>query len=357
MQNTRKTKRKLTDISFEKEGCHVALVSKDQGGGANGHNYALVMKASNFSQEFIEKASQVQVQLEITEYLTRFYGIWQHDAEVLARTLGFTTAAQDKAVTEIKEQQLEDKEPPEYSWDMQPGDSDYERYIESKVASINIMKSLYEADNCIDALSKLSEDEYLQLLQDQSMLEKAFKQIEKANKESKDVAKAAAKVEPQIVDEVNKSEVTTSVVKRNKKEPIKMTEKTVVVEKEIEMVEKSMLESIQKQLSDNQVELQKALDLVKQFETEKKAEIQKSRTAELQAVIKDEVTTANVFKALKEDVTADEFAAVVKAFADVQALVEQSDLFKEKGASVESEDNQVIESAVAKALKAKLNIK
>lgn len=342
MQNTRKTKRKLTDISFEKDGCHVALVSKDQGGGANGHNYALVMKASNFSQEFLEKASKVTITLSIEEYLSKFFDMWYEDAEVLSRAMGFTTARmEDEAENRAKgEKELS-----------------YEEYLNEKVASIQVMKQLYEADNCIDALSKLSEDKYLQLLQDQSMLEKAFKQIEKANKESKDVAKAAAKVEPQIVDEVNKSEVTTSVVKRNKKEPIKMTEKTVVVEKEIEMVEKSMLDSIQKQLSDNQVELQKALDLVKQFETEKKAEIQKSRTAELQAVIKNEVTTANVFKALKEDVTADEFAAVVKAFADVQALVEQSDLFKEKGASVESEDNQAIESAVAKALKANLKTK
>ena len=32
-------KRRLTDINFNKEGAHVALVSKQHGGPANGHNY------------------------------------------------------------------------------------------------------------------------------------------------------------------------------------------------------------------------------------------------------------------------------------------------------------------------------
>ena len=41
-----KAKRKLTDINFEKEGSHLALVHKVQGGGANGRT-TLVMKATD----------------------------------------------------------------------------------------------------------------------------------------------------------------------------------------------------------------------------------------------------------------------------------------------------------------------
>ena len=46
-----KAKRKLSELTFEHENAHVALVSKEQGHGANGHHYALVMKSSGFSQE------------------------------------------------------------------------------------------------------------------------------------------------------------------------------------------------------------------------------------------------------------------------------------------------------------------
>ena len=61
MTEQRKAKRKLTDINFENEGSHLALVHKDQGGAASGYS-TLIMKATNkYSPEFIEKASQVKV--------------------------------------------------------------------------------------------------------------------------------------------------------------------------------------------------------------------------------------------------------------------------------------------------------
>jgi hypothetical protein len=53
-------KRRLTDINFNKEGAHVALVSKDLGGPANGHNYSMLIKATNSSEEFLKKVQQMQ---------------------------------------------------------------------------------------------------------------------------------------------------------------------------------------------------------------------------------------------------------------------------------------------------------
>ncbi|MEG2307295.1 MAG: hypothetical protein RSB94_08150, partial [Erysipelotrichaceae bacterium] len=57
-ENKRVAKRRLVDIDFSKEGAHLALVHKDQGGAANGYT-TLVMKATDkYSPEFIQKASQ-----------------------------------------------------------------------------------------------------------------------------------------------------------------------------------------------------------------------------------------------------------------------------------------------------------
>jgi transcriptional regulator with XRE-family HTH domain len=100
--------------------------------------------------------------------------------------------------------------------------------------------------------------------------------------------------------------------------------------------------------------LQKALALVKQFETEKKEAIAKARSAALNAAIKDEAKGSVIFKALKEDISEEDFQAVVKALADVQAVIDNSELFVEKGAQVEVKET-VEESPVAKALKARLS--
>ena len=56
-----KAKRRLTNISFEKEGCHVALVHKDQGGAANGYT-TLTLKATDDIED-----SAVTEQLEAVE--------------------------------------------------------------------------------------------------------------------------------------------------------------------------------------------------------------------------------------------------------------------------------------------------
>ena len=54
-----KAKRKLTDITFEHEGAHLALVHKMQGGSANGYKTLVMKSVDNRSPEFIQKASQI----------------------------------------------------------------------------------------------------------------------------------------------------------------------------------------------------------------------------------------------------------------------------------------------------------
>lgn len=367
-----RAKRRLSDISFEREGAHVALVSKDQGHGANGHHYALVMKAANFSEEFMQKASKIKVEMDVVEYLQRFYNIYGEDAEVLARALGFTTKRQEKYALEQQEDMLEEQEqmidPERPSYDSD--EKEWEDYITSRVGSLEIMKALYEADSVAEVISGLDEDEYLMFLQDQQMLEKAFKQIDKQKKkeskslalqgttESKSVVKQQANDasdEGQLAGKASKvkSDDEASASDDNRKLEKSMTKEveTQVIEQEVEVVAKAQFDAISKALEEQKTELQKALDLVKAYEAEKKEAILKARKLSLVDAVADEAKAETLFKALKDSAEED-FEAVVKTLKEIQVSVDKSALFEEQGASVQ-EDDVVQESAVAKILKAK----
>ena len=342
----RKAKRKLSNIDFSSEGAHMALVSKDQSGPAHGHDYALVLKSVNFSDEFIQKMQQVKVVMELPEFLRRFMDVYGDNAEVLARMMGYV-----KPEDETEEVEYEDY---------------YENYIQSRLESFEIIKSLTETDSIPEVLSKLTEDQYLSMLKDQEKLEKAFKKIDKAEKPAvKNSAKApVAKADEGSTEAVAKAEQSDEKTEA-KVEPSEtvnkgksMTKEVKTVEQEItvEMVEKSAFESIQKQLDDQKVELQKALDLVKTFEAEKKEAVRKARFEQVKTAVKNDAKAEVLFKAvgLVEDQT--DFEAVVKALAEMQAVVEKSDLFVEKGVQVETSVAPQ-ESAVAKVLKARLATK
>lgn len=346
----RKAKRVLKNIDFENgKDTHIALVHKDQGGPANGAAYKLVLKGQNFSEDFIKKASMVTVEMEITEYLQRFFGLWGEDAEILARSLGFTTAGQEKFALEQAEEQLEMQEAPKRpEWDSKPGDKDFEAYVVSRVASIDVMKALYESENIPETLSKLSEEEYLSFLQDQEMLEKAFKDIEKNS--------TAVAVENGATDsgaeEAEKSEISKGVVPEtivNKGTDVMQEQNTEV---QVEMIEKAQFESVQKALEAQAVELQKALDVIKQFEAEKKEAIQKARFDLLKSAVKNDEKAEVLFKAIGLVEDENEFQAVVKAIGELVAQVEKSDLFVEKGAEAQGTD-EVIENPLRKLLEAK----
>ena len=342
-----KAKRKLSDISFEHEGAHVALVSKDQGGGANGHNYALVMKSVNFSDEFIQKMQQVKVTMELPDFLQRFFGLWGEDAKVLATMMGYVEPAEtsDMEATEAEE--------------------DLQDWIKSRMEAFEVIKSLYEAESMPEVLSKLDEYEYLAMLKDQEKLEKAFRKIDKLEKANKPAEKNSAKAEEAKADE-GSTEAIAKAEQSGEKTEAKvepsetvnkgksMTKEVQVAEKTVEVVEKSQLDSIQKAFDEQKEQLQKALDLVAAFEKEKKEAIRKARFDQLKTAVKDEAKAEVLFKAagLVEDEV--EFQAVVKALADMQALVEKSALFIEQGVQVEADD-KVKESAVARVIKARLS--
>jgi len=295
---TQKAKRRLSDISFSHEGAHLALCSKSQGA-ANNWNKALIMKGHNYSPEFIQKMQQIQVTYELPEFLRKVMGLYYEDAEVLARMLGY-----------VKPEEEEDSD----DW--------YENYIEEKLQSFTIIKSLHEAKNLPDALSKLTEQDYLDVLQDQALVEKALKtELDKEGQPSK--ADTSTKVESKVEASASKQ------VKKNKGK--QMTQ-------EAEMVEKSALTAVEKALEDQKIALEKALAQVKQYEEEKKEAIVKSKTDAVKAVVKDEKQAAVVVKAALALEDQADFDALVEVFKSMNALIEKSALFQEQGVSAEADE-------------------
>lgn len=309
MTNKVKTKRKLSNIDFSREDAHIALTSKTiNGGPANGVDYALVMKAAN-QTESIEKMQQVQVTLELPEFLRRFFNMYYEDAEVLAQLLGY--------VEEEDDSKSEDS---------------YDAYIKERVNSFTILKSLKESEDIAKSFEELDEDSKKAVLETQSKLESVLKQKE---------------------DTGISGNVKSPKRRVSKKKEISMSEKDT----QVEMVEKSQLVSIEKALSETQELLKAAQDAIAKFEAEKKEAVRKSRfDAVKTAVGSDEVATV-LFKAvgLVEDQV--EFEEIVKALGDMKALVEKSDLFQEVGASAEDQAPAIEESGVTKLLKAQFATK
>ena len=326
---TVKTKRVLKNIDFSKDNSHIALTSTAQGGPCSGADYALVLKSSNFSQETIEKIQQIQVTMELPAFLEKFFHVYGSDSEVLARLMGYVAP---------------EVEPEEYT------DTWYEDYIQSKLDSFTILKSLKESDNVASVLATLDEKQYLLMLTDQAYLEKAL------NKKESELVALATESDNSTHASVEKSvEVSTSKSTKSKE-----TLMTKQVENSAEMVEKSLMVTLQKALDDQAVELQKALETIAVHQKEKQEQIQKSKTAQFTAVIKDEKLQAPIVKAALALEAQEDFDAFLVAVTAMQSqiekqkdFVEKSALFQEQGAST-SEEPKSNESAVAKLVKSRL---
>ncbi len=307
MENKQKAKRKLKGFDFAKEGAAVALVGPSVGGPANGIP-TLIAKANNFSPEFIKKMQQIQVTMELPDFLEKFFGIWGSDAEVLARLMGYV--------------EPEDEDEVEDDW--------WENYIEEKLSAFTIIKSLHEAKNLPEALSQLTEQDYLDVLNDQVLIEKALKAFDEESDTSTNV---------------ENTKVGASASRVNKKKEKQMATP--------EMVEKAKFVEVQKQLEDQKVELAKALEQLNKIEQEKKEAIVKSKTEAVKAVVKDEKQAAVVVKAALALEDQADFDALVEVFKSMNDLLEKSGLFQEQGVSAEAAEDKPGETKLMKALKAR----
>lgn len=298
-------KRKIVSLDFSGDNHAVSLVGPLTGGAANG--YETLITKSTRSEEFIKKASEVTVTLEITEFLRKFFYMYYEDAEVLARSLGYTTAMMDDEAEDAAEKALE----AQMETTPDPED-DYAAYIANRVSSFQIMKSLEGKDSVDSELSNLSDDEFLGLLKDQEMLE-SFVTKTKAKKPVEPVVK-----ETQVIQE----SVTEPIVEQK------------VDESEIE----KSLKNTQVELEKATIELQKALDKISAFERKEKEQIEKSRFEEISKAVLVESAAKAIFEAVKES-NEEVFKGVVSALTELTKAVESSDLFNETGTTVEETNN------------------
>lgn len=356
----RKAKRRLKNFDFTTEGAHLALVHKEQGGPAN-EVHTLVMKSTaNFTEEVIQKMQKISVEFELPDFLQKMFGMYWDDAHVLAALMGYKPESEDE--------------------EEEDSDSYYREWIESRLESFTVLKSLHESESMVDVLSKLDGETYLALLRDQERVEKALKKkpldsetpVEKSTEQPvvAEKTKPKARIVKKVEKEGHKAEVTEAVEKQavvadeanpaveadSKTEVHKMTVATVQVEKteQVEMVEKAQFELIQKALEEQKEELQKARDLLAQFEKERKEAIAKARKDALVAAVEKTEEAEVLFKAVGE-LEEEAFQAVVGVLKSLAAKTEADPMFREEGSSEEGE--QVQKSALRAKLEAKYKTK
>ena len=307
-----KPSKKLSDITFEHDDAHIALVSKQQGGGAVGHNYAIVLKANKFSPEAIQKMQAVRVTLDLPTFLEKFFHVYGCDAEILARMMGW-----------VKEE--DDEQEDEYDWE-----KEHQAYIEEKLASFEIMKSVKDGNETI--LAELDEKQYLRLLRDQALVEKAFRKMDREAKKSETAAEGATAATNKSVD---KGEV----------EPSQKQEKNM-----------EQVEELQKALDDQKVELEKALAQIAEFEKAKKEALVKAKTDKIAEAVQDEQLAAILVKAGLTLDSDEDFNTYVGAVRTLSEKIEKSALFREEGVSAHQEQKEVKKtSGVAAILEKKYN--
>ena len=305
-------KKKLKNFDFSGQNASVSLVSASQGGGANGFRVLTIKAASKFSPEAIQKMQAVRVTLELPDFLEKFFHVYGSNAEILARMMGW-----------VKEE--DDEQEDEYDWE-----KEHQAYIEEKLASFEIMKSVKDGNETI--LAELDEKQYLRLLRDQALVEKAFRKMDREAKKSETAAEGATAATNKSVD---KGEV----------EPSQKQEKNM-----------EQVEELQKALDNQKLELEKALAQIEEFEKAKKEALVKAKTDKIAEAVQDEQLAAILVKAGLTLDSDEDFNTYVGAVRTLSEKIEKSALFREEGVSAHQEQKEVKKtSGVAAILEKKYN--
>ena len=327
-----KAKRKLTDITFEHEGAHLALVHKAQGGAASGYKTLVMKSVDNRSPEFIEKASQVKVTLSLPDFLEKFFHVWGEDAELLATLFGYEPSEDigEEYSTQsfwswYREKAMEHGAVD--SWGdpiTRPTSQDRKEWVEDQLQGIEILKSATLTKGSADFINSLTEEQYLGLLKDQQFIEKSFKLQEvKKDLDGESGGKPTKGANPK----------QTKASKADTQEN-EMTQETI---------EKAQYDAKEVELQKALADIQKAKEEIELFKAKEKEAVEKAREAEVIAAVVDVDASAKLFKAVK-DLDAEAFKDVVDVVKALTAKVDESEMFKEKGSP--EEGVKVAKSAV-----------
>ena len=330
-----KAKRKLTDITFEHEGAHLALVHKAQGGAASGYKTLVMKSVDNRSPEFIEKASQVKVTLSLPDFLEKFFHVWGEDAELLATLFGYEPSEDESEEYSTqsfwswyREKAMEHGAVD--SWGdpiTRPTSQDRKEWVENQLQGIEILKSATLAKGSADFINSLTEEQYLGLLKDQQFIEKSFKLQEvKKGLDGESGGKPTKGVNPK--------QTKASKADTQEKEMTNVTQETI---------EKAQYDAKEVELQKALADIQKAKEEIELFKAKEKEAVEKAREAEVVAAVVDVDASAKLFKAVK-DLDAEAFKDVVDVVKALTAKVDESEMFKEKGSP--EEGVKVAKSAV-----------
>jgi len=267
-------KRKLKSFNFEAEGSHVSLVGPAIGGPANGYTTLITKATEGIPLAFVEKADMVRVTMTIQDFLRRFFSLYYDEAEVLAGILGFNV-------------------------DMEESTEDsYQDYIQSQIDSVELMKSLFKAENITKAISEVTTEQFDTLLKDQLLVEKAMSSQEGVSKQN---------------------------VKQTKEDVTPMSTEN------LDVVQKSDLEAlIEKAVGPLKTELTKANETIEAFKAKEKEQVSATRKAALKDAVKDEEKAEVLFKSFS-NLTDEEFTSTVETLKAMTTAGDAGELFTEKG--------------------------
>jgi hypothetical protein len=294
-------RKRLSNFNFEGEGSHVALVGKHQGGPANGVTTLLTKATNAITDEQVDKATMVQVEMNIVDFLTTFFDLWYEDAVILAKIMGLDT----------------DSEPEEDAVDW------WEKYINEKVEAVTLMKSLVMDKSEIEtnkAIASLKPEELLLLLETQKKFEQAL-----SSQEGVTALKGAKS--PSVEKSNNKG-----------KEMSEFVTKAVHEEQVSKAVEEAVAKAVKEQEDKfvaKQAELDAALEVVKGLEAKEKESVEKGRKALLKDAGHSDEEVDALYKST-EALPTEAFEVVAKALAKEKKVAAESDLFKENGVSGET---------------------
>jgi hypothetical protein len=286
-----KKKSKLTEITFDHPGAHVALCKEEQGFSANGKPKALIVKS--LEPIVLQKIQQIKVVMELPEFLQKFFSLYYDDAWTLAKLLGY---------------------------EADPEDNVYDQWLNEKVESFEILKSLKDSANIKKDFDALDDESKLAVLTDQFLLEKTISDYE-----------------------LEKSK--TKPTKEGKDVPVKKELDADDLQKALDLKEAEAAKATLEKAA-MQADLQKALDVIKAFEEEKKAAITKSKVDKIEAIVKSVDDKAIFVKAALALDSDEDFTKFTTTLEAVYKEVGVSGV--DKAAKVEKQDDSVMKHLLKK---------
>lgn len=235
-----KAKRVISEFDFEKQGAAVHLVSKKQGGAANGFK-TLIRKSKATAElpdleelEVEKKLEQIKVTMSMEEFLHKFFDMYYDHAELLTAMLGYETEHEAYMST------LDETSEPMTHAD----------YIASKLSSFEIMKSMHEGKyeaSASDYVTILELQENLENQLNEEMMDKVsiakslFTELEgKATQLETEMGLKKA-LETQVAELTTELDAIKKAKVAEKEASIKARLEGVVAEDKIEVMTKSLM--------------------------------------------------------------------------------------------------------------------